>query len=70
MKKVFAMTCALAVASSALYAGGPVVVEDEVVVEAKPASSGDALIPLLLLAVIGLAIAASDDNSPVLCGPN
>ncbi len=70
MKKVVAFSCALALGATALYAGGPVVVEDEeVVVAEKPASSSGAFLPLLLLAVIGLAIASGDDDTPQGCLP-
>ena len=67
MKKVVALVAAMTLFSTALYAGGPVVVEDLVVVEEKPASSSGALIPLLLLALIGLVIASGDDEGPVPC---
>jgi len=67
MKKIVALIAAMTILSTALHAGGPVVVEDVVVVEEKPASSSGALIPLLLLALIGLAIASGDDEGPVNC---
>lgn len=68
MKKVVALVAAMALFSTALYAGGPVVVEDVVIVEEKPASSFGALIPLLLLALIGIATASGDDDSISICG--
>jgi Chaperone of endosialidase len=48
------------------FAGGPVVVEDDVeMVEAKPASSGGILLPLLLLAVVvAVATGGGDDDAP------
>lgn len=68
MKRIVATAVAMALGSTMLYAGGPVAVSDDVVVvEEKPASSTGALIPLLLLAVIGIAIAAGDDDSPQDC---
>lgn len=47
------------------YAGGPVIVEDETVVEAKPASSGGVLIPLLLVAaIVAIASSGGDEDAP------
>lgn len=64
MKKALLMSTALTLGvMSPALAGGPVIIEDEVeVVEAKPASSGGALIPLLLLAVIAVAVASGGDD--------
>ena len=62
MKKLIVATTVASALATALYAGGPVVVEDEAVVaEAAPTSKGW-VVPALLLAVIGLAIVTSDDS--------
>ena len=66
MKKTLLAGCALMLAGTALYAGGPVMVaEDPQVVAEEPASSTGALVPLLLLAVIGLVIASGSDDEPM-----
>lgn len=62
MKRLIALTTACVLAAGALQAGGPVIVEDTTVTE-KPASSAGWVVPVLLLAVIGLAIASNDDDS-------
>lgn len=65
MRKVLMLSTALTLgALGPVLAGGPVAVQEEVtpVVEAKPASSGGLLIPLLLIAAI--AVAVSGDNGP------
>jgi hypothetical protein len=64
MRKALFMSTALTLgALSPAFAGGPVIIEDDVeVVEAKPASSGGILIPLLLLAVV-VAVASSGGDS-------
>ena len=62
MKRLIALTTAVVFAAGALQAGGPVVVEDSTVAE-KPASSAGWVVPVLLLAVIGLAISSNDDTS-------
>ena len=67
MKKTVALIAALTLLSTALYAGGPIVVEDEAVVQNEPASSTGALVPLLLLGLIGLAIMSGGDDGPVNC---
>ena len=68
MKKIIAAAAGLAMVSTILYAGGPLVVADDlVVVEEKPATSSGALVPLLILAVIGIAIAAGNDDAPQDC---
>lgn len=63
MKNILAATSAFALLASAVYAGGPVVVEeeDEVIVEEQQAGSS-AWVPLLMLAVIGLAVASGDES--------
>lgn len=62
MKKLIALTAAAVLAAGALQAGGPVIVEDTTVTE-KPASSAGWVVPVLILGVIGLAIASSNDDS-------
>lgn len=61
MKRLIALTAALGLGASALYAGGPVVVEDTVVEEAAPSSSGWVL--PVIIAVISIAILTSKDDS-------
>jgi hypothetical protein len=52
------------------FAGGSVIIEDDIeVVEAKPASSGGILLPLLLLAVV-VAIASGGDDEEVAPAPS
>lgn len=65
MKKISAVVLAASLASTAAFAGGPVVVADEgepVAVVAEPASSINAgiIVPLLLLVVLGVALANND----------
>jgi hypothetical protein len=68
MKKVLAVATAFAIASSVLYAGGPVVVQEEAAVVAeKPASSAGWVLPVVLLALIGLAVASGNDDGPINC---
>ena len=65
MRKVFLLSTALTLGVlNPAFAGGPLVVQDEVIpiVEAKPASSGGTLIPLLLLAAILVVVAGDDDE--------
>jgi Chaperone of endosialidase len=64
MRKALLMTTALTLgALNPAFAGGPVIIEDEVeIVEAKPASSSGVLIPLLLLAVIVAVASGGSDN--------
>ncbi|MCX7287517.1 MAG: hypothetical protein NTW20_08125 [Rhodobacterales bacterium] len=64
MKKAFAAAALLGLIGSALYAGGPVIVTEEepAVVAEAPASSGGWVIPVILLAVIGLAITSGGDD--------
>ena len=55
------LAAALAVSASTAFAGGPVIIEEEVVVE-KPASS-IGLLPLLLIPIIlCIALCGSDDE--------
>jgi hypothetical protein len=65
VKKIIATASALALVCSALYAGGPVIIEEDEVVEEQAGSS--AWVPLLLLAVIGLAVASGDNDDPRIC---
>ena len=67
MKKSLALGLAATLLASSLFAGGPVVVEDTVVVEDAPASSTGALIPLLLLGLIGIAISSGGNDAPANC---
>jgi hypothetical protein len=64
MRKVLLLSTALTLgALNPGFAGGPVVIkEDVVVVEAKPASSTGMLIPLLLIAAIVLVVSGDDDD--------
>ncbi|RYI25908.1 MAG: tail fiber domain-containing protein [Acetobacteraceae bacterium] len=65
MRKALLLTTALTLgALNPALAGGPVIIQDDAqVVEAKPASSGKALIPLLILAaVVAIAISGNDDE--------
>jgi hypothetical protein len=65
MKRLLGVTLAAALVATALNAGGPVAIEEEgaPVVEEEAASSGGWIVPALLLAVIGLAIASGDNES-------
>jgi hypothetical protein len=63
MKNTLAAAAMLGLIGSALYAGGPVVVAEEAVAVAEePASSGSWVLPVILLAVIGLAITSGCDD--------
>ena len=62
MKKIIALTTAVGLMASALYAGGPVIIEDTTV-EEKPASSAGWLVPALILTAIGLAVALNNNDS-------
>lgn len=71
MRKALLMSTALTLGSlNPAFAGGPVIVEDDVeVVEAKPASSIGMLIPLLLLAVV-VAVAANGGDEEASASPS
>jgi hypothetical protein len=71
MRKALLLSTALTLgALNPAFAGGPVIIEDDIeVVEAKPASSGGILIPLLLLAVI-VAVASSGGDDEVAPAPS
>lgn len=63
MKKFVAPILALAMSTSAVFAGGPVVVEEEPVVEAASPRSGW-IVPVVVGLVVLCAIACgNDDNS-------
>ncbi|MES2914315.1 MAG: hypothetical protein V4753_04250 [Pseudomonadota bacterium] len=70
MKKFAAPLLALAMTASAAYAGGPVVVAEEPVVEAAAPRSGW-IVPVVVGAIILCAIACGndDDPAPVTTGP-
>lgn len=64
MKKFVAPMLALAMSASAAFAGGPVVVEEEPVVEASEPRSGW-IVPVVVGAIILCAIACgNDDDEP------
>ena len=64
MKKLVAMTLAASVMVSAAFAGGPVIIEDDVVIVEKPASSVG-ILPLLLIPIIlCVALCGSDNEEP------
>ena len=65
MKKLVAMTLAASVMASSAFAGGPVIIEDDVVVVEKPASSVG-ILPLLLIPIIlCVALCGSDDSEDI-----
>jgi hypothetical protein len=66
MRKTLLLSSALTLgAMTPALAGGPVIIAEDVeIVEAKPASSTGALIPLLLLAAIAIAVASGGDDAP------
>ncbi len=59
MKKFAAPLLALAMTASAAYAGGPVVVEEEPVVEAAAPRSGW-IVPVIVGAILICAVACDD----------
>jgi hypothetical protein len=61
MKKFVAPLLALAMTASTAYAGGPVVVEEEPVVEAAKPRSGW-IVPVIIGAIILCAVACGDDD--------
>lgn len=63
MKKFAAPLLALAMTASAAYAGGPVVVAEEPVVEAAAPRSGW-IVPVVVGAIILCAIACGNDDDP------
>lgn len=64
MRKALLLTTALTLgALNPAFAGGPVIIADDVeVVEAKPASSGGVLLPLLLLAAVVIVATSGGDG--------
>lgn len=65
MKKLVAMSLAMSVMASNAFAGGPVIIEDEIVVVEKPASSVG-ILPLLLIPIIlCVALCGGDDERRV-----
>ena len=64
MKNIVSPMLALALTASAAYAGGPVVVEEEPVVEAASPRSGW-IVPVVVGLVIICAIACGNDSDPV-----
>jgi Zn-dependent protease len=67
MKKLVASVMALSLGTSAAMAGGPVVVEEEVEVEAEKPASSVGILPLLLVGVIlCVALCGGDDDDEVL----
>jgi hypothetical protein len=67
MKKSLALGLVATLLATSLFAGGPVVVEDTVVVEDAPASSTGGLIPILLLGLIGIALSSGGSDAPENC---
>lgn len=64
MKKFVAPILALAMSASTAFAGGPVVIEEEPVVEAASPRSGW-IVPVIIGAIVLCAIACGDDDEPV-----
>ncbi|CAN1546304.1 hypothetical protein MCELHM10_01979 [Paracoccaceae bacterium] len=58
------LAATLALSASTAFAGGPVIIEDEVVVVAEPASSVGILPLLLIPLVLCLVLCESNDNPP------
>ncbi len=65
MRKALLLSTALTLGTlNPAAAGGPVIIEDVEVVEAKPASSSGLLIPLVLLAVVVAIASSGNDEAP------
>lgn len=64
MKKFAAPLLALAMTASTAYAGGPVIVEEEPVVEAAAPRSGW-IVPVVVGLIIVCAIACGNNDDPV-----
>ncbi|MCL4068495.1 hypothetical protein M3484_18175 [Pseudomonas sp. GX19020] len=65
MKKVMTAAVALSLVGSAAFAGGPVVVIDDVepvVVTERTSSTGGVLVPLLIGAAVLCAVACGSDS--------
>jgi len=63
MKEIISPMLALALTTSAAFAGGPVVVEEEPVVEAASPRSGW-IVPVVVGLVVLCAIACGNDDDP------
>ncbi len=63
MKKFLGSMLAATMITSAAYAGGPVVVEEEPVVEASSPRSGW-IVPVIIGAIVLCAIACGNDDDP------
>ena len=63
MKEIISPMLALALTTSAAFAGGPVVVEEEPVVEAASPRSGW-IVPVIVGLVVLCAIACGNDDDP------
>ncbi|MGL4236166.1 hypothetical protein [Tabrizicola sp.] len=61
MKKLTASVLALAMATSTAFAGGPVIVEEEPMVEAAKPRSGW-IVPVVIGVILICAIACGDDD--------
>ena len=67
MNKLIApiLAASLAVSATTAFAGGPVVVEDEVEVVAEKPASSIGILPLLLIPIIlCVALCGNDDEEP------
>lgn len=65
MKKVMTAAVALSLVGSAAFAGGPVVIVDDVepvVVTERTSSTGGVLVPLLIGAAVLCAVACGSDS--------
>ncbi len=61
------LAATLALSASTAFAGGPVIIEDEVVVIAEKPASSVGILPLLLIPIIlCVALCGSDDEEEVL----
>ena len=63
MKEIISPMLALALTASAAFAGGPIVVEEEPVVEAASPRSGW-IVPVIVGLVVLCAIACGNDDDP------
>lgn len=52
---------------SPVLAGGPVLVEDDFVAEARPSSEGRWVVPVIVILGIGLALASKGSGSDAVC---
>ncbi len=67
MNKLIApiLAASLAVSATTAFAGGPVVVEDEVEVVAEKPASSIGILPLLLIPIILCVALCGNDDEPV-----